>query len=172
MAVLGTSSTEGSLSPRPLRGESIGRHRPASSSPVPDWPTPPRDVTVRIVVARTRIGRLLLGTSPSRIVVARRLSNQLIGRNRSCHGEWPRRAARNCWPSRPNCSRPVVHGTRMDDVADVVRLNKATVYHYYASKVAHPCSTSTAARREHAGRRARRPLDTAGRRSTNTPCAC
>ena len=26
------------------------------------------------------------------------------------------------------------HGTRMDDVADVVGLNKATVYHYYASK--------------------------------------
>ncbi len=26
------------------------------------------------------------------------------------------------------------HGTRMDDVADAVGLNKATVYHYYASK--------------------------------------
>lgn len=26
------------------------------------------------------------------------------------------------------------HGTRMDDVADVIGLNKATVYHYYASK--------------------------------------
>jgi AcrR family transcriptional regulator len=26
------------------------------------------------------------------------------------------------------------HGTRMDDVAEVVGLNKATVYHYYASK--------------------------------------
>jgi AcrR family transcriptional regulator len=26
------------------------------------------------------------------------------------------------------------HGTRMDDIADVVGLNKATVYHYYASK--------------------------------------
>lgn len=26
------------------------------------------------------------------------------------------------------------HGTRMDDVADVVGLNKATVYHYYSSK--------------------------------------
>ena len=26
------------------------------------------------------------------------------------------------------------HGTRMDDVADEVGLNKATVYHYYASK--------------------------------------
>src|ERR1700709_1304770 len=26
------------------------------------------------------------------------------------------------------------HGTRMDDVAEAVGLNKATVYHYYASK--------------------------------------
>src|ERR1700760_1895721 len=26
------------------------------------------------------------------------------------------------------------HGTRINDVADVVGLNKATVYHYYASK--------------------------------------
>jgi AcrR family transcriptional regulator len=26
------------------------------------------------------------------------------------------------------------HGTRMDDVADVIGLNKATVYHYYSSK--------------------------------------
>ncbi|EHI14049.1 TetR family transcriptional regulator [Mycolicibacterium thermoresistibile ATCC 19527] len=26
------------------------------------------------------------------------------------------------------------HGTRMDDVADAIGLNKATVYHYYASK--------------------------------------
>jgi AcrR family transcriptional regulator len=26
------------------------------------------------------------------------------------------------------------HGTRMDDIADAVGLNKATVYHYYASK--------------------------------------
>src|SRR6185312_1027705 len=26
------------------------------------------------------------------------------------------------------------HGTRMDDLADVIGLNKATVYHYYASK--------------------------------------
>src|SRR3954469_13853940 len=26
------------------------------------------------------------------------------------------------------------HGTRMDDVADAVGLNKPTVYHYYASK--------------------------------------
>ncbi|MFV0495157.1 TetR/AcrR family transcriptional regulator [Mycobacterium sp.] len=26
------------------------------------------------------------------------------------------------------------HGTRMDDVADVIGLNKATVYHYYARK--------------------------------------
>src|SRR4051812_12866572 len=26
------------------------------------------------------------------------------------------------------------HGTRMDDLADAVGLNKATLYHYYASK--------------------------------------
>lgn len=26
------------------------------------------------------------------------------------------------------------HGTRMDDIADVAGLNKATVYHYFASK--------------------------------------
>lgn len=26
------------------------------------------------------------------------------------------------------------HGTRMDDIADMIGLNKATVYHYYASK--------------------------------------
>jgi len=65
------------------------------------------------------------------------------------------------------------HGTRMDDVADVVGLNKATVYHYYASKSLilydnlsarppngrwPPCTTI----------RRCRPV----RRSTNTRCDC
>jgi len=44
-------------------------------------------------------------------------------------------AAKSCWPSPTKLfAARGYHGTRMDDVADAVGLNKATVYHYYASK--------------------------------------
>ena len=65
------------------------------------------------------------------------------------------------------------HGTRMDDVADVVGLNKATVYHYYASKSLILFDIYRRAAREHPGRRARRPRPGPPvRRSTSTPSGC
>src|SRR6516225_1406788 len=54
------------------------------------------------------------------------------------------------------------HGTRMDDVADVVGLNKATVYHYYASKPPNARWTPSTTTRPS-------PL---GKPSTNTRCGC
>ena len=65
------------------------------------------------------------------------------------------------------------HGTRMDDVADVVGLNKATVYHYYASK-----SLILFDIYQRAARATRWPRCTTirpgrrVRRCTSTPCAC
>ena len=50
------------------------------------------------------------------------------------------------------------HGTRMDDVADAVGLNKATVYHYYASKSLILYDIYKGCRRLHGGRAARRPV--------------
>ena len=60
----------------------------------------------------------------------------------------------------------------MDDVADVVGLNKATVYHYYASKSLILFDIYRRAARNTLAAVHDDPSWTARRRSTNTPCAC
>jgi AcrR family transcriptional regulator len=64
------------------------------------------------------------------------------------------------------------HGTRMDDVADVVGLNKATVYHYYASKSLILFDITAGPLRAHWQRYTTIRLGLPGKRSTSTRSGC